>query len=122
MGSSMIPANNSAGTANLTIKLSQTNFDNFTGATTLTNFDVYTTLSIDKSTTFGNGSNTLLIPVTVTGPCIVSGRTYEFYEGGPTGKLNDEMKVASGNSVTGDIKVAINPFPAGVTVDVTVSH
>ncbi|MDP9024339.1 MAG: hypothetical protein M3N13_03040, partial [Candidatus Eremiobacteraeota bacterium] len=73
---SMIPGNDGAGTKMLTIKVSQNNFDNvaLTGTP-----DLYTSLFFPQATNFTVATGTL-IPVTVTGPCIVSGTAYTLNE------------------------------------------
>ncbi len=119
-GTSNIPANDSGGAATLTVKVSQNNFDNATVPAGQT-ADLFTSLAVSKSVSFGPTGT--LIPFTVNSPCIVSGRTYTITEGGAaTGKLYSETDVASGNSLTGHISEALNPFPSGFTVDVYISH
>ena len=118
-GSSNLPANDSGGAAMLTVKVSQNNFDNATIPAGQMG-DVFTSLLVSKSTSFGPTGT--LIPFTVTSPCIVSGRVYTISEYGAGSRLYNETDTANGTSLTGHISEALNPFPSGLTVDVIVTH
>ena len=127
-GSTVFPSNSSIGSASLTIKTSQNNFDNVSGSGASAGYstrtkDFYWSLGVNSLLIIAGGSTSTLVPFTLTSPCISSGTTYfvdEFATG--TGFQYSESKLASGNSVTLDIKTTVNPLPAGVTIDVVVSH
>jgi len=122
-GSSDVPSQSPANTI-LTIELSQNSFSNGTFVTPAGHtVDFYTTLEENTSTTFGNGSTSLLIPVTIVSPCVVSGRTYEVDEASSGLSIYTETDTPTANgSVTGHIQVSLNPFPANTIVNITVSH
>jgi hypothetical protein len=128
-GTSDIPTTYTSGGAGstLTVSISQANFDSAPASTYTYGSDTpdfFTTLEVSASVTFGNGSDTLLIPVTITSPCVTAGTTYQVYEYDKTlaTKLYTETDTASGTTVTGHIEVSVNPFPSGMDVDVVVSH
>jgi hypothetical protein len=122
-GSSQVPSQSPAGTV-LTIELSQNSFSNGTFVTPAGHtVDFYTTLEISASTTFGNGSTSTLIPVTIVSPCVVSGRTYEVDEASSGLSVYTETDTPTMNgSVTGHIETSLNPFPGNTVVNITVSH
>jgi hypothetical protein len=122
-GSSVVPSNSPAGSV-LTLQLSQNSFGNgFQTKSGYPTVDFYTTLEINQSTTFGNGSTSLLIPVTIVSPCVVSGRTYAVDEasGGLSVYTETDTPTMNG-SVTGHIQASLNPFPGMTLVYITVSH
>jgi hypothetical protein len=126
-GTSNLPTTyttNGAGTT-LTIKISQANFDNVSSSVYSGTADFFTSLEVDPNALgLGNGSDTLLIPVTITSPCVTAGTTYTVTEYDSTlfATLYTETDTASGTTVTGHIQASVNPFTAGQDVDVIVSH
>jgi hypothetical protein len=122
-GSSQVPTQSPANTV-LTVELSQNSFANGTFVTPSGNtVDVYATLEENTQTTFGNGSTSLLIPVTINSPCIVSGRTYTVDEASSGLSIYTETDTpSSAGTVTGHIEVSLNPFPANTVVNITFSH
>jgi hypothetical protein len=122
-GSSDVPSQSPSGTV-LTLEISQNSFSNGTFVTPSGKTDdVYATLEENTSTTFGNGSTSLLIPVTINSPCIVSGRTYSVDEASSGLSIYTETDTpTSSGTVTGHIEVSLNPFPANTVVNITFSH
>ncbi len=123
MGSSVVPSQSPSGSV-LTLQLSQNSFGSgFQTKSGYPTVDFYTTLEINQSTTFGNGSTSLLIPVTIVSPCVVSGRTYAVDEasGGLSVYTETDTPTMNG-SVTGHIQASLNPFPGNTLVYITVSH
>ncbi len=122
-GSSDVPTQSPSGTV-LTVELSQNSFSNGTFVTPSGKTDdVYATLEENTRTTFGSGSTSLLIPVTINSPCIVSGRTYTVDEASSGLSIYTETDTpTTSGTVTGHIEVSLNPFPANTVVNITFSH
>jgi hypothetical protein len=110
----------------MTIELSQNKFTNGSGQfpSVSGTVDFYTTLEFSESTSFGSGNSTsLLIPVTIISPCVVSGTTYTVTEESSGLTLYTETDTATqSGSVTGHVETALNPVPAKTVVYITVSH
>ena len=127
-GTSNIPTN--SGTT-LTVKLDSNNFDNVTPPSGQT-VDLYTSIELSSSTTFGDGSQNLRIPVTINSGCIVTTRTYHVYEfafgstvypntSNANGAAQNIMPTVNGTA-NGFIVDTTNPFPGSVPADIIITH
>jgi len=71
--------------------------------------------------TFNGGANTLL-PIMLASSCLTSGTTYYIDAFAGSTFMYSESDVASAGSVTVNVKVTPNPFPAGVYINAILSH
>jgi hypothetical protein len=125
-GTLAIPAQSPSGTV-ITEGDSQ---DNFISAPTSTSSDpayaartkdFFMSFRLSQKTTFSGAANPLL-PITLASSCLASGTTYyidTFLSGAFT---YTESAVASGGSVTLNLKAAPNPFPGGLYMAAVISH
>jgi hypothetical protein len=127
-GSSNIPTN--TGTT-LTVKLDTNNFDSVTAPSGQT-VDVYTSIELSSSTTFGSGAQNLQIPVTINSGCIVTTRTYHVYEyaygsmvfPNTTNANGDAQNITptTAGTLNGYIVDTSNPFPGSIPADIIITH
>jgi hypothetical protein len=127
-GTSNIPTN--SGTT-LTVKFDTNNFDNVTTPSGQT-VDLYTSIELSSSTTFGSGAQNLQIPVTINSSCILTTRTYHVYEYAFGSMVYPNSTNANGaaqnitptmaGSAMGFIVDTTNPFPGSVAADIIITH
>jgi hypothetical protein len=115
----------------LTVKLDTNNFDNVSVPSGQT-VDLYTSLELNQTTTFGSGAQNLQIPVTLNSACILTTRTYHVYEFAYGSQVYPNTTNANGaaqnntpttaGTLMGFIVDTTNPFPGSVTADIIVTH
>jgi hypothetical protein len=71
--------------------------------------------------TLTDGAKTLL-PITLVSPCLTSGTTYYIDAFADSKFMYSESAVASTGSVTVNVEVKPNPFPAGIYINAILSH
>jgi hypothetical protein len=127
-GTSNIPTN--TGTT-LTVKFDTNNFDNVS-IPTGQSVDLYTSIELSSSTTFGDGSQNYQIPVTINSSCIVTTRTYHVYEYAFGSMVYPNTTNANGaaqnvtpttaGTLNGFIVDTTNPFPGSIAADIIITH